>query len=109
MSSQTADRLLQLEGTVVIPGHNQAKFVMLPPDYMQQLESKDAEELDEEHQEPELLDEDGPMERSRSPTHAELICEHTEGRFFEALPSFALLFQWMCPRSGRAAVPSRSV
>lgn len=69
MSNQTADRLMQLEGTVVIPGHNQAKIVMLPPDYMEQLETKEEMEMAEAHAltEHELVDELIVQSRSPSP------------------------------------------
>lgn len=76
VSDQTADRLLQLEGTVVIPGHNQAKIVMLPPDYMHQLVTKE-----EEHQQDgeamldmaEMVEEGDIIVQSTSPTPTDLM------------------------------------
>lgn len=83
MSNQTADRLLQLEGTVVIPGHNQAKIVMLPPDYMEQLETK--EEMEMALTESELVDELIVQSRSPSP---ELLCKHIVVTPFPLTPYF---------------------
>lgn len=73
VSTQTADRLLQLEGSVVIPGHNQSKIVMLPPDYMDQLESK--EEGEAELDMAEVVDESDLIEQSTSPTPADLLLD----------------------------------
>lgn len=56
VSNQTADRIMQLEGTVVIPGNNQSKYIMLPPDYLEQLETKDQAEIVEEHEEDMVVD-----------------------------------------------------
>lgn len=72
VSAQAADRLLQLEGTVVIPGHNQSKVVMLPPDYLNHLSAKASAEAEREQAREELMaevvDEGDIIVQSISPT-----------------------------------------
>lgn len=107
VSNTTADRLLQLEGTVVIPGQNQTKFVMLPPNYIEQLESKEDEEDSEMVEMAEVVDETDIIEHAMSPTATDLIGKALQLSLNELLIE-RLFFQAKLRRSVPATVPSRS-
>lgn len=84
VSTQTADKLSQLEGSVVIPGLNQSKVVMLPVDYMDQMVTKQAqEEQDDDEGQPhdedtvaemvEVVNENDLIVQSVSPTPTDMM------------------------------------
>lgn len=68
VSNQTAERLVQLPGAVVMPGGSQQRVVMLPPTYMDHM----TEEVVEMSEIQEVVDENDIIEQSTSPTPTDL-------------------------------------
>lgn len=115
VSTQQADRLLQLEGSVVIPGHNQSKVVMLPQDYMDHLVVKEQEEDEQEQDEQQddeshMVDDSDIIVQSMSPTPQDLFGKWRAEFFTFGSSSYPLSppFQTCPERSGPATAPNRS-
>lgn len=76
VSNQTAERLVQLQGSVVMPGSSQSKVVLLPPDYINQLTAAKDEEVAQDDDQTEVADdEEDIIIQALSPSPADLLGE----------------------------------
>lgn len=80
VSRSTADALVKMEGSVVIPGVGTSKIVVLPSDYLDKLDSKDTKESVVQDSAAEhanysvIVDESEIVYREASPMNGKIAC-----------------------------------